>query len=420
MENMKLVERHKILKDNPNWKKLDYFSFISKNLYNQALFYIKQTYLETGKYLRYNAVEKYLRKENNENYKILPNNTSQQILMLLDKNIKSFFQLLKKYKKNKKSLNGCPKFPKYKDKEKGRNILIFTSNQFRLKDTFIHFPKKMNLKPIKTKVKENIKQVRIIPNSSCYVIEIVYEYKKEDKNLSKDNYMSIDLGVNNLCAIITNQPELKPILINGKQIKSFNAYFNKKLSKEKSQLKKNHNKDTSKKVQRMYLYRENWISNYLHHVSKIIIQYCIDNSIKNIIIGKNKEWKTNLNIGKVNNQKFVMIPYDKLIKQIQYKSEKIGINVIIQEESYTSKIDHLVFEEMKHQKKYLGKRIKRGLFQSSTGKAINADVNGSVGILRKVIGDSFVKKIFDIGFGYNPVKINFNEYRNFVLGQKSI
>ena len=409
---MKLVEKHIISKNNQNWKNIDYFSFISKNLYNQSLYYIKQIYNETGKYIRYYDVEKHFRLYDNENYCLLPNNTSQQILMLLDKNIKSFFQSLKKWKKDKSKFLGCPKFPKYKHKEKGRNILIFTSNQFKLKEGYINFPKKINLNPIKTKIKKNIKQVRIIPNSSCYIIEIIYEYQQEDKNLNKSNYLSIDLGINNLCAMISNQPGLKPILINGKQIKSFNAYFNKILAKEKSQLKKNHNKDISNKIQKMYLYRSNWINNYLHHVSKNIVNYCLKNDIGNIIIGKNKNWKQNINIGKFNNQKFVMIPYDILINQIKYKSEKIGIDVLIQEESYTSKCDAFALEKICKHNKYLGKRKKRGLFQSSTKKFINADINGAINILRKVIGDNFVKDLANIGCGYQPIKVNFNECIN--------
>lgn len=415
---MILVEKHIITKSNSNWKSIDYFSFISKNLYNQAIYYVKQQYQETGKFLRYYDIEKHFRKDDNENYCKLPNNTSQQILRVFDKNMKSYFSLLKKWKQNKKNLNGCPKFPKYKHKEKGRNILLFTSNQFSLKNGYIHLPKKMNMKPIKTKVKEDIKQIRIIPQTSCYVLEVIYEYKKENKsNVDYTNYLSIDLGVNNICAMITNQPGINPILINGKQIKSFNAYFNKLLAKEKSQLIKTNKQLTSNKIKRMWFYRQNWINNYLHHVSKQIITFCIRNEIGNIVIGKNKEWKQNINIGKKNNQNFCMIPFNILIKQITYKAEKQNINVILQEESYTSKCDALSLESICKHEKYSGKRIKRGLFKSSNTNLINADINGAINILRKVIGDDFVKNLFNKGCGYQPVKVNFNRY---VQGQSCI
>ena len=57
--------------------------------------------------------------------------------------------------------------------------------------------------------------------------------------------------------------------------------------------------------------------------------------------------------------------------------------MFVTEESYTSKIDHLALEEMKKQESYLGKRLKRGLFKSSCGKILNADINGAIGIMRK-------------------------------------
>jgi IS605 OrfB family transposase len=405
---MQLVEKHIIKKNDKNWKQVDYLSFISKNLYNQAIYYIKQNYKETGKFLRYYDIEKYFRLNDlkeNENYKLLPNNTSQQILMLLDKNLKSFFALLKLWKKDKKSLNGCPKFPKYKDKLKGRNILIFTKNQFNIKDGCLNFPKKTKLNNIKTKVNlKDAQQVRIVPQSSCYTIEIIYNFEEVNYELNKDNYLSIDLGVNNLCAIATNQPGLKPLLINGKPLKSINQYANKLIAKEQNQLKKNHNKYSSKNLEKIRLKRQNKISFYLHNVSKYIIQYCVNNDIKNIVIGHNKEWKQECNIGKRNNQNFVQIPFNTLIQQVQYKAKMVGINVIITEESYTSKVDHLAFEEMKHQENYLGKRIKRGLFSSSKKLLLNADINAAIGILRKVIGNDFINQL-NRGCVTQPLKV---------------
>lgn len=404
---MQLVERHIIRKNHENWKEVDNFCFLSKNLYNQALFYIKENYLKTGKYLRYYDVEKYFRLndlQEHENYKKLPNNTSQQILMVLDKNIKSFFELLKKWKKNKKSLSGCPSFPKYKNTIKGRNLLIFTYNQFKIKDGKLFFPKKMNLTPFTTKVK-TAQQVRIVPQTSCYVLEIIYNFEELDYELNKENYLSIDLGINNLCAITTNQPSLRPLLINGKQLKSFNQYFNKSMAKEQSQLKKNHNKYSSKKTQRMWLYRNNWIKGYMHKISKYIIQYCVNNDIGNIVIGHNKEWKQRINLGKRNNQKFVQIPYNILIQQLQYKSQMIGIKCVLTEESYTSKVDHLALETIQNHEEYLGKRIKRGIFQSSKNLLINADINGAIGILRKVIDDDFIS-VINRGLVVSPLKVN--------------
>jgi len=401
---MQLVERHIIKKYNSEWKKIDDLCFLSKNLYNYSLYQIRQHFEKTGNFLYYNPLEKELRTNNQFDFRNLPSQTSQQILRVIDQNFRSYFQLLRKWKKNRKSLRGCPKPPKYKDKIKGRNLVIFTNQQASLKkDGYIDFPKKVNLKRLKTKV-TNLQQVRIIPQTGCYIIEVIYEKEiKTHENLNIDNYLSIDLGVNNLASITTNQSGLNPILINGKIIKSINQYYNKTLAKLKSNLKKNHNKNSSNRTQRLNLKRNNKIIDYLHKSSKFIIDYCIEKNIQNIVIGKNKEWKQNCNIGKVNNQKFVSIPFQKLINQIQYKAELNSMNVILHEESYTSKCSALDLEPIKFHEKYIGKRVKRGLFKYSNG-LVNADVNGSLNILRKVIKDDFIN-LLDRGFVHNPIKI---------------
>lgn len=166
------------------------------------------------------------------------------------------------------------------------------------------------------------------------------------------------------------------------------------------------NKGTSNKIKRITLLRNCWIEDKLHKISRYIVNFCRSNNIGTIIIGLNKGWKNKINIGKRNNQHFVSIPHSKLINKIVYKAKLLGINVIIHEESYTSKIDHLAFEPLKKQESYLGKRKKRGLFQSSIGKLINSDINRAIGIARKVIGDSFIGKIIDSGFVFNPIRLN--------------
>jgi putative transposase len=165
-------------------------------------------------------------------------------------------------------------------------------------------------------------------------------------------------------------------------------------------------KGTSNRIDKLTLKRNNKVTDYLHKTSRFIINYCIENKIGNIVIGNNKDWKQEVNLGKRNNQNFVSIPYEKLIQQIQYKAELVGIKVIITEESYTSKVDHLANEELCKHETYLGKRIKRGLFQSSIKKLINADVNGAIGILRKEFSNFDFNQITNRGLAFNPVKIN--------------
>jgi putative transposase len=154
--------------------------------------------------------------------------------------------------------------------------------------------------------------------------------------------------------------------------------------------------------------RNQKINDYIHKTSRFIVDYCVENRIGTIIIGNNEGWKNNINIGKRNNQNFVQIPHTKLIRSIEYKAEEFGILVKITEESYTSKTDNLVFEPLKKhgsnniKKPSLGKRVKRGLFQSSNGMLINADCNGAIGIARKVVGDLALKPIIDKSIALMP------------------
>lgn len=405
---MKLVERHIVKQNNIEWKTIDHLCFLSKNLYNYSVYLIRKQFELDGKFLNYNSLEKELRTTKNENYVNLPNNSSQQILMVLEKNYISFFQALRSWKRDKTKFQGCPKPPNFKHKTKGRNLVIFSYQQVHINENgFIKFPKKTGLKPLKTKIVNNkLKQIRIIPQSSCYVIEVVYEKEiTKNENLNKDLFLSIDLGVNNLASLTSNQPGFKPFLINGRIVKSINQYYNKKKSKIQSQLKKNHNKNWSERLDKLQLKRNCKIDYYLHHVSKLIVNTCISNNLANILIGKNDGWKQEAELGKRNNQNFVNIPFDKLIHQIQYKAELVGINVILNEESYTSKCSALDLESIQKHSEYSGKRIKRGLFKYSKG-LINSDINGSLNILRKVIGDDFIKDLSNIGFVHNPAKVN--------------
>lgn len=389
---MQRVERHIIIRN----KELDGICFLSKNLYNYVNYLIRQEFTQNGKMLSEYELTAKLAKEKQVDYILLPVQSSQQIIKLLFKNWKSFFKLCKV----KDKLNGRPKLPKYKHKEKGRNIVVFTNQQCKLKDGYIHFPKKANIKPLKTKV-DNLCQVRIVPQSSCHIIEVVYEKECiETTELEPDSYLSIDLGLNNL---VTSYDSLnhRSFIVNGKVLKSINQYYNKKKATLMSYIG---GKGISKRINKLTLKRNCKVSDYMHKTSRFIVNYCVENKIETIVIGNNKDWKQNCNMGKRNNQNFVSIPFEKLISQIQYKSEEVGIKVIVTEESYTSKIDHYAGEDMCHHDTYSGKRIKRGLFRSSTGKILNADLNGAIGILRKVVGES-ISQVVNRGVVETPTRL---------------
>ncbi len=390
---MQRVERHIIM----NSKDLDNITFLSKNLYNFCTYYMRQSLFKKVKYFGEYELSKLLTEYNQDDYRALPSQTAQQVIKLVFKNWKSYYISLKAYKKNPKKYLGSPKMPKYK-KKIGHNIVIFTNQQVRIKDGFINFPKKTNIKPLKTKV-NNINQVRIIPKSNHFIIEVVYEKNIKEHKLNENLYLSIDLGVNNLIST-SNNAGLNPIIINGKQVKAINQFYNKKKAELMSFIG---NKGTSKNIEKLTLKRDNKINDYFHKTTKYIINYCIDNEVKNIVVGYNKGWKQKVNIGKKNNQKFVSIPYLKLINQLKYKAEENNILVILNEESYTSKCSALDLEPIKKHENYVGKRVKRGLFKGK--ELINSDINGSLNILRKVIGDGFIN-LLDRGQVLCPTKIN--------------
>ena len=392
---MNLVERH-IVKDN----RFEDICFKSGLLYNYVLYQVRQGIFE-GNYLKEYDLSTKLGKENQSDFRNLPCCVSQQVVKQVFQNIRSWIKLKKDYEKNPSKYDSRPKLPKYK-KGKKQNMLVFTTVTCRIKNGYIHFIKNI-LKPIKTNIGENkLCQVRIIPQATCYVVEVVYEKKENDLNLNKSNVLSIDLGLNNLCACISNVG-VKPFIVNGRIIKSFNQWYNKTKAKRMSYIG---DKGTSKYLKFLNNRRNLWIDDKIHKISRWIINFCINNNIGNIVIGLNKGWKQDINLGKKNNQKFVEIPFSKLIDKISYKGKLIGINVQTTEESYTSKVDNLAFEFLEKHDVYLGKRKKRGLFQSSVNKLLNADVNGAIGIGRKVFGDSFVKEIIDSGFAFNPIKVN--------------
>lgn len=394
---MRLVERH-IIKDN----RFEDICLKSGLLYNYVLYLVRQG-IFNKEYLKEYDLSTKLCRENQVDFRNLPNHVSQQVIKQVFQNIKSWIKLRKDFDKNPgKYDNHQPHLPKYK-KCKKQNIVIFTTSSCRVKDDgYIHFVKNV-VEPIKTNVKKDeLKQVRIVPQATCYVVEVIYERKETDLNLNKDNFLSIDLGLNNLCSCISNVG-VKPFIINGRVMKSLNRWYNKKKARLMSYVG---DKGTSRRIRRISLYRNCWIDDKMHKISKYIVNFCVSNNIGRIIIGLNKEWKQEINIGRRNNQHFVSIPHSKLIDKIMYKAKLLGIEVVTHEESYTSKIDHLAFEEMKYQDNYLGKRKRRGLFQSSIGKLINADINGAIGIARKVIGDSCINAIAGSGFAFNPIRLN--------------
>lgn len=401
---MQLVYRFNI----PKNEVIHQMCLASNNLYNQANYIVRQEFFTNKKFLGFCQMDKIMKNvcdlEGEINYYNLKAQVAQQCLRLLEKNWKSFFKSIKDFSKNPNKYKGKPKLPKYR-KSGGENLLIFTNQSASIKNDTLLLSKELKIKIPSYKDKDFSKfnQVRVLPNTFGYTIEIVYEQEVERAELDVNKYAAIDLGLDNLAALVST--ETKPILFNGKLLKSYNQQYNKRKAKLCSIKDKMKIQGYTKQLYKLEEDRNNFINDYMHKVSRVIVQYCIKHKIATLVVGHNKQWKDSICLGKKTNQNFVNIPHSRLIACLRYKCELAGIQLIEHEESYTSKIDHSVLEDMKHHNVYLGKRVKRGLFQSSAGKLVNADVNGALGIMRKVVDDSVIKQIVNSGLLFNPEKI---------------
>lgn len=415
---MKLAEKQIIKKSDIRFNQLDNLCFRAKNLYNRIMYLTRHSLFDQNFQFPGNF-EKYLRAdEEHPDYRnMLDMASAQQVLRQVSSTWKAYFAAHQDWKQNPDKYTGEPKIPKYL-KVDGRYPFTFTAgpnsrdySATLLPDGTFKLPKKFNGLKIHTNCYtkqgfQRINEIKII--SKKYQVEIFVVYTVDVADFKEDNsrYLSIDIGLDNLAACVTNDQSLRPFIINGKSLKSINQYYNKKLAKLKSEAKIKHNLDWTNKLSQLTEKRHRKIEDYLHCASKYLINYCLQNQINTIIIGKNDRWKDSINLGKINNQKFVMIPYARLINMIQYKAQISGISVICTEESYTSGTSFLDNESPTKDFYNKSRRIHRGLFKSNKGFLINADINGAHQIMKKVFPNAFEQ--WDRGHIVSPLRISFS------------
>ena len=361
------------------YKACDEVCFLSKNLYNAVLYIQRQNYQEGKSYIGFFDMLNLLREQNNPDFYNLCSYAAEYVAKQANTACKIFFSKLK----SKKEGNFAKKvsLPRYKDKVKGRNVTTFYKKAL-LKRTYkkeglIH----LSQTKIKFKSKiplEQIQYVKVLPKNGFYEVHVVY-IVKEEKPVETENYAAIDLGLNNLATVVTTNSS--PFIVNGRPLKSINHNWNKRVAKLKSKLKKGAR--TSKKIRSITNKRTRRVNDYLHKASRALVNELRKLSISKVVIGHNNGWKENINLGERNNQNFVQIPHSRFIEMITYKCMLVGIKVVLKEETYTSKCSFLDNESVKKHNVYLGKRVKRGLFMSSNGTLINADVNGAYNIMKK-------------------------------------
>ncbi len=392
---MQLVEQHLIRKSDPRYAAIDQAAFASKNLYNQATYQIRQAYIHEGTYLPY--AEIFHRVKHLECYQALPRKVSNSILILIDKNWRSFKAALKAWSEHPEKFTGRPKLPGYKHKEKGRNILIYDMQALSkkaLKRGMIA-PSGLDIEIPTKQTRQSIDQVRMVPRLDGYMVEVVY--RKEEKQALVDPSLlaALDLGVNTLAALTSTKPGFQPLLVNGRPLKSLNQHYNKQRAHQQSHLAKA-KRFTSRQLDRITTKRNRRVKAYLHTASRRIIDHLVTEGIGAVVVGKNPFWKQEVKMGQKNNQQFVQIPHARFIEMLTYKAKLVGIQVILQEESYTSKASFLDRDPLptyapgrKEKPQFRGKRQKRGLYRASDGRRIHADVNGSYNVLRKAFPNSF-------------------------------
>ena len=397
MKEVTRTEQHIISKKHKYFSLLDNFCFMSKNLYNFANYRIRQSFCkEDGKYISYNELDKILKQEGSDfDYRNMPSaQSAQQTLMLLDKNWNSFFKSIADWKDNKAKYKGRPRIPKYLLKN-GRNVVILTVQNCKFRDGIVRFPKSFNGLTIQTKMKGKLQQVRIVPKNQYIVVEVVYKIKIADLKGDNGRYMSIDLGIDNFTTITNNFKEM-PIVINGKGLKSMNQYSNKKIAHYQSISKQMNNLHYTNRLYKIMNKRNRKIHDFMHKSSREVINVALESDVKTIIIGINKNWKNEVKMGKINNQKFVGIPFDSFIRKVVYKAENEGIRVILTEESYTSGTSFLDNESPIKTNYDISRRKSRGMFVGNN-KKINADVNASYQIMKKVFPNAFSNGIESVG-----------------------
>lgn len=413
---MQLVEQHCIDKQDSRYSVIDEAAFKSKNLYNAALYEMRQAFLHRRIYLSYQEMDK--RMQPHEAYKALPAKVSQQVLRQLADAWKAFREAQTAYAEDPSKFTGRPRLPKYKHKTEGRNILIYTMQAVSNDQHYLAYgvikPSQLAI-TIQTKQDPTtLNQVRIVPRDGYYVVEVIYSKEPIQAHVNPLFCVAIDLGVTNVAAITSNRIGWIPRLVNGRPLKAMNQWYNKRMKELKQCLPKEERERVTKQMEQITIKRNRQINHYLHATSKAIIDFLVQEGVGTIIVGKNPFWKQETNMGKRNNQNFVNIPHARLIDMLTYKAELVGIQVEVQEESYTSKASFLDLDPIPTYKPndesqyiFSGKRMGRRnrLYRTKDGRKICADVNGSYNILRKSRPDAFSEAKGVAGYVVHPLRL---------------
>jgi putative transposase len=391
----------------PQFERLKELTHHAKNLYNQSLWILREAYDATGKYFTYPQMDKAMKQVHNLegeiNYQLLKAKVAQQTLRRVDQNFKSFFNANEDFKKNPNKYRRKPKPPRFKKSPTDNLIYDYQAFQVHNNEVVLDAKEELKIPLPKQLMGKTLKQVEIIPKPHSFQAIFVYQDQATYQQvLSNDNAMSIDLGLNNLATCVTNGV-IKPFIIDGKRLKSVNAYYNKRKAKIQSELEKSRGKKWSNRLQNLTDWRNARINDYLHKATAHIVKTCLTHDISTVVVGDVVKSLNHMNLGKKHNQNFVNLSLGQFVDKLSYKLGSHGIMLKVTDESYTSKASFLDDDKMpkryrpnaKKKPTFSGRRVKRGLYKSSDGTLLNADTNGAYNILRKTDSDFGIEDLVE-------------------------
>ncbi|PWI48796.1 transposase [Candidatus Heimdallarchaeota archaeon B3_Heim] len=383
-DQVRVIRTERIwLKSNPI---LGHLCHISKNLFNETNYLVRQSYFTSGK--RIKGIDLRNNLQDSLNFRSLPQVTALKIIAVVEEAWKSFFAAVADWKRHPEKYFKQPRPPRYKDKA-GEFLLWYSKAQIKSIADLLVIPQASNL-TLKPRIAsyQTMLGIRIIPQGVGYIAEILYaKYVPAIPKGKPTRVVGIDLGLTNLITMVNNIGK-EPIAVKGGVVKSINQYYNK----ERVHLHSIYSRQeigNGDKLRKLTAKRKRKLRNHFHEVSSSVTRWCQQHSIDAVVIGHNKLWKQHINLGKRVNQNFVSIPFDWFLNQLKYKLNDVGIRVICVNESYTSKCSFLDVESISQKPTYKGERITRGLYLSSQGRIINSDVNGGYNILKKAVPNAF-------------------------------
>ncbi|MBA3532371.1 MAG: IS200/IS605 family element transposase accessory protein TnpB [Ardenticatenales bacterium] len=389
VESVTLVEQHLIRRTDARFALIDAAAFASKNLYNAATYLVRQAFIHQGRWLRWAPLYHLLK--THDAYQALPRKVSNLVLKQVDLAWKAYFAALEAWRQDPSQFLARPCLPGYKDKTQGRNLLQYDRqalSRVGLRQGLVQ-PSQLGI-TLETR-QTQVQQVRIVPRKGYYMVEVVYEHDVQPAAVTPTLVASIDIGLSNLATLTSNKRGFQPLVVNGRPLKAMNQYYNQEKARLQAELPTGQR--TSHRIRDLTANRNRKVRHYLHGASRLVIDHLVAEGIGTLVLGRNKQWKQAIALGRQTNQAFVAVPFAEFIQMLTYKAQLVGITVLLQEESYTSKCSFLDQEPIHKHDRYLGKRIQRGLFRAADGRLINADVNGSYNILKKAVPNAFADGI---------------------------